>query len=126
MTTITQKLDQLADLETKRDVLKLQMKEELVREIPAEILERWAAIEAKYEAQDNDVSEQISALEAEVRAAVLAGGESVKGKYLMVVWNKGRVSWDGNKLDGMMSLIPQLKDARKEGKPTVSIRRVEP
>ena len=47
---------------------------------------------------------------------------SVKGARLMAVWNKGRVSWDGKKLDGMRALIPQLNEARKVADPTVTIR----
>jgi hypothetical protein len=42
----------------------------------------------------------------------------------MAVWNKGRESWDGKKLSGMMALIPQLEQARKIGEPTVSIRKI--
>ena len=68
---------------------------------------------------------KIAELRAEVQSEVLAGGATVKGSVYMAVWNKGRVSWDSKKLDGMMSIIPALKDARKEGEPTVSFRSVK-
>ncbi|CAK0771531.1 hypothetical protein CCP3SC15_4350001 [Gammaproteobacteria bacterium] len=41
----------------------------------------------------------------------------------MAVYTKGRVSWDSKKLDGMMILVPELASARKEGEPSVSIRK---
>ena len=40
------------------------------------------------------------------------------------IYAKGRISWDGSKLDGMMALIPQLKEARKEGTPSVRLRKI--
>ena len=64
-------------------------------------------------------------LEGEVKVLVIGAGESVKGARLHAVYSKGRVTWDGKKLDGMMSLIPQLADARKEGEPSVTIRAVK-
>lgn len=63
--------------------------------------------------------------EAKVKALVLEYGKSVKGESLHAVYAKGKTTWDGGKLDGMVSLIPQIADARKTGQPSVSIREVK-
>lgn len=123
--TLAEKLDKLADLESGREVLTLRKKQEIDQAVPLEILEKLNAIDNKYEAEDAKLLEEMQALETEIRAEVLARGETAKGSFLMATWNKGRISWDGKKLDGMMALIPQLKEARKEGAPTVNLRRVE-
>lgn len=63
--------------------------------------------------------------ETEAKLAVLSLGGTVKGERFMFVWTKGRTTWDGGKLDGMASIIPQLNDAKKVGEPSVSIRQVK-
>ncbi len=63
----------------------------------------------------------IDTLTEKVKAAFIENGESVKGASLHAVYSKGRVSWE---LEGLMMIIPQLKDARKEGDPSVTIRRI--
>lgn len=63
--------------------------------------------------------------ERAVKSLVLELGKSVKGDTLHAVYAKGKTTWDGAKLDGMVSLIPQIADARKVGQPSVSIREVK-
>lgn len=63
--------------------------------------------------------------ERAVKSLVLELGKSVKGDTLHAVYAKGKTTWDGAKLDGMVSLIPQIADARKTGQPSVSIREVK-
>ena len=63
-------------------------------------------------------------LKADIEADVIQKGESVKGARFTAVYVKGRVTWDTKMLDGMMSLIPQLADARKQGEPSAQIRKV--
>lgn len=42
---------------------------------------------------------------------------------MMAVWSKGRVTWDGKGLGGYMVAHPEIEAFRREGKPSVSIRR---
>ena len=118
------KLDMLADLMAERDAIELHKQELRDAIYTSEIKAKLAEIDAEFAEPQQVVSDKIAALEAEVRADVLAGGETCKGSHLMAVWSKGRVSCDTKKLDGMMALIPALKAARKEGEPSVSIRKV--
>lgn len=117
-----EKLERLGEIKKAIEKLKADETAEiqtiLTPEIRAEIEKiglKWAEKIAEFQS----LKEQ---LEAEVTAEVLTAGETVKSPEVMAVWCKGRVSWDGKKLDGMMALIPQLDEARKVGEPTVSFR----
>lgn len=122
--SIESKLDRLAELQAAPDAIRLQKQALIDGILTAEIRAKLAEIDAEFAPQLQAAEEAAASLEAEIRAEVVAGGVTVKGSHLMAVWNKGRVSWDGKKLDGMLAIIPQLAAARKEGDPTVSIRRV--
>lgn len=84
-----------------------------------------AKIDAEFEDRIQEFGDQIHSLETSICTAVKLHQQSVKGEQLHAVYSKGRTTWDGKKLDGMMALIPQLKEARKEGEPSVSIREVK-
>lgn len=116
-------LETLYELYTRRDALTLQKQDAItlaMLPVQAEI----DAITAAYAESEQATAAQIAELEASVKADALQVGATIKGSHLMVVWSKGRTTWDSAKLDGMASLIPQLNDARKVGEPTVSIRKV--
>lgn len=124
MNTI-EKLDAIAEYESQLDVL-YAAKQQLVYEAtPQHVRDRLAEIEVEFSGKTEAVTENVAKLKEEVQAEILAAGETVKGKFYMAVWNKGRVSWDSKKLDGMSSIIPALNDAKKEGEPTVAFRRVQ-
>jgi len=84
-----------------------------------------SSVHHKIEAYDSDIqslSAQADAIEREVRSAALALGGSVKGHRLQAVWAKGRISWDAKGLEGVAAVIPEIRQFRKEGEPSVSIR----
>lgn len=122
MNTI-EKLDQLGDIQAHQTLLNSDYetkRKEIMQSVQAEI----DALDAEYDPMKANLAEQYAKLEAEIKADVLAGGSTVKGKYLQAVWTKGRVSWDTGMLDGLMIAIPQLAQAKKEGSPSVSMRKV--
>lgn len=61
-------------------------------------------------------------LESEIKAAVIALGETVKADGIMAVYNKGRESWDGKALSGYAAAHPEILVFRSVGDPSVSIR----
>ena len=124
MNDSTEKLDRLADLRSSLDLIALKKQELIDQVLTPEIKAALSDIEDEFAPQVEAASSAIAALEAEVKADVLAGGKTIKGQYLQAVFAKGRVSWDTSKLDGLMIVIPQLKEARKEGAPSVSLRKV--
>jgi hypothetical protein len=121
---IEQLLDKLADYQAQRDAINLREQDAIDRILTPDILAQIEDIKTEYAMQRLGADENIAALEAEVKAAVLTEGKSVKGAYLQAVWSKGRVSWDSKALDGMIAIIPQIATARKEGAPSVSIRKI--
>jgi len=124
MTDIIAMLDSLADLRAAPDAIRLQKDALIDTILTPEIRAQLAEIEAEFAPKLQAAQDAAEMLETAIKAEVIANGATVKGAHMMAVWNKGRVSWDGTKLDGMMSLIPQLKDARKEGAPSITIRKV--
>jgi hypothetical protein len=125
MTQATQALlDDLDELYAQRDLLNLQKQELIDSILTPEIRATVAEIEAEFADKAKTVNEYIQQAEAEVKTAVLEHGATIKSTHLQAVYAKGRVSWDTKTLDGLMIVIPQLSQARKEGAPSVSIRKV--
>ena len=117
MSTV-EKLERLGEIRTALEKLKAAEAAEVETVLTPEI-------RARIEKINLDWAEKIAEkerLEAEITAEVLAARESVKSPEVVAVYCRGRVSWDGKKLDGMMALIPQLSEARKVGESTVSFR----
>lgn len=124
MATAKEILEQLTELYAQQDLLNMDREKAKDAAIPQEVKAALEEIALEFSPKQEALSEKIAALLEEVKTAVIAEGETVKGGALQAVYAKGRVTWDGKKLDGMMSLIPQLEDARKVGEPSVSIRKV--
>ncbi len=122
--TITEKLDQLAELHARADALRLSYEEQRNALIPEYIRIQLEALDKRFEAEGEQISNQALELEAEVKELVIASGETVRGAHLMAVWNKGRVSWDSRLLDGFLLAHPELEQARKVGEPTCTLRKV--
>ncbi len=121
--TIIAMLDELAELRDQENVLRLDyaaMHASILAPVQAEI----AALDAEYMPKSEAIATRIAEMETAVKAAVLAHGASVKGAHLHAIWTKGRVSWDSKKLDGLMIAVPQLKECRSEGAPSVSLRNI--
>jgi hypothetical protein len=127
-------LDNLAAVNEEVEKLRfdvLNQKAAIMATIQPEIDKIMASVKPQLDEAEGQFQMRVAAglelsekLDKEARAAVIELGASVKGTYLHAVYSKGRVTWDGKKLDGMMSLIPELRDARKEGEPSVAIRKV--
>ena len=119
-----EKLNKLYELKTVMTETEERKQAEIDTILTPEILAQVEEIRKKWADTTESMTAEIAELEADIKADVLSCGETVKGARLMAVWNKGRVSWDGKKLDGMRALIPQLDTARKVADPTVTIREV--
>ena len=117
-------LENLTEYYAQLDVLQMQKDELLETVMPDEIKQAIADIKAEFETKENAVKENMAALEEQVKQAVIEAGETSKGGALQAVFNKGRVSWNNKKLEGLMIAFPKLAEARKQGDPYVSIRKV--
>ena len=85
---------------------------------------RKQEISAEFSDKAAGVLDNIAKLTADIKNAVKEVGKTVKGKFYQAVYVKGRVSWNTDMLDGMIAVIPQLAKARKEGEPSVTLRKI--
>ena len=123
MNTI-EKLNELAELYAQRDISMMEKQRLIDAIMTDEIKAKIAEVEAEYSGKSETVTEKITALESEVKELVKENGASVKGQFIHAVFTKGRVTWDSKQLDGLMIAVPQLAQARKEGEPSVSLRKI--
>jgi len=119
-----EKLNQLDDFQAQKALLDLDKQSKIDQVLTPEIKQAIADIELEYAGMSEGVDENITKLTAEIKDDVIQLGGTVKGDHLMAVWNKGRVSWDTKSLDGYAIAHPELTQFRKEGEPSVSIRKV--
>ncbi len=118
---IAGKLDRLSELKATGLVVVKEL-EEKKKKVVERLQPKLDALEKQYAPILVKAAEAIVAAENEVRREVLALKESVKGKTLLAVYMKGRVTWDGKGLDGFAVAHPEIKTFGKEGEPSVSIR----
>ena len=119
-----EKLNQLAEYMAQKELMELDKKKLVDAVYTDEIRAKIADIELEFSEKTLGVDENINNLTKEIKDEVVALGDTVKGENLMAVYAKGRVSWDTKTLDGLMLAIPQLSTARKQGDPSVSIRKI--
>jgi len=121
MMNTREKLDKIADLKSAQSLRESEKQALIDQVLTPEIKTKIAEIEAEFAASDN-ITDTINLLTEEVKSEVAQLGETVKGTFLMAVYSKPRVSWDTKALDGYIVSHPELKQFRKEGAPSVSIR----
>lgn len=119
-----QKLDKLADLMAERDYIALKKQELLEQAMPAEVKQAIADINAEFAPQEQAVSEAIDNATKDVKDDVLKVGESVKGDFLHAVFVGGRISWDTKGIDGFAVAHPEINAFKKQGEPSVTIRKI--
>lgn len=120
---ITTALNQLSEFFSLIDALELQKDELKSAILTDELKDQLADIDIEFDGRAETANERIKELTALVKASVIDHGATVKGEFLMAVRNKGRVSWNTKKLDGFAVAYPALLELRKEGKPSVTIRK---
>lgn len=118
------KLDALDELQQQLILLGADKQALIDQVLTPEIRRKLDEIEDEFSDKSGAVLEKISDLENAIKQDVIAEGATVKGKYMMAVFTKGRVSWDTKALDGYAAAHPEVAQFRKEGAPSVSIRKV--
>jgi hypothetical protein len=84
---------------------------------------RRAEINTEFAGKAEAAQDNIAKLTAEIKDAVIREKKSAKGAHYQAVYVKGRVTWNTDMLDGMIVAFPALAQARKEGQPSVTLRR---
>jgi malate synthase len=123
VTDIYTKIERYSDIGVGIDLVS-QEKAALIDEVlTPEIKEKLAEIDAEFEPKIEQLLQEKSQLEAEIKDEVLNAGRTIKGTYHSFVWSKPRVSWDTKALDGYALAHPEIAQFRKPGEPSVSVRR---
>lgn len=122
METIQSKLERYAELYSAKEIIALDKKRAIDELLGPELIQALADINLEYGQMEDAAQESISELEAEIKADVVAAGESVKAERISAVFMNGRVSWDTKALDGYMAAHPEIERFRKVGNPSVSLR----
>ena len=118
---VRSKLEQLAEVRAYADALRRRAeaeREQILDKVRAEL----QAVEAKYAPQLEEAAQAIAELEAEVKAEVLQGGQSVRVGAVQAVFYRGRVTWDSRGLAHYAQDHPEVQQFRKVGAPGVIIR----
>jgi hypothetical protein len=92
--------------------------------LPARVRSQLAAVEARFAPELAAVASEVALVEQQVKAAVIAHGQSVKGSRLHAIFLAGRVLWNTDKLEGFAAVYPEVLSLRSVGKPSVTIRKV--
>lgn len=121
---ITEKLNRLSSYNQELENLASEYQKLVDSVIPEEVKKQLADIETEFTDKKSTLNSKIAELDNQIRQSVLVLGSSVKGDKLMAVWNKGRISWDTKGLDGFAVAHPEMAAFRKEGDPTVTLRKV--
>jgi hypothetical protein len=124
MLSIAEKLNRLADFHAQREGMQADKQALIDKVLSPEIKARLAEIEAEFSSKGEAVEANIGTLEAEIKAEALAHGETVKASRLQAIWNKGRQSWDDKGLSAYAEKHPEVLQFRKQGEPSITIRRV--
>ena len=124
MQAIIDKLDRLADLNAQLERLDGDKQALVDQVLTPEVKARLAEIDAEFERKSEAAGDKISSLEAEIKGETLAHGGTVRGAQYQAVWNKGRQSWDDRGLGAYSESHPEVLQFRKQGEPSISIRRM--
>lgn len=124
MDHIVAKLEELAELRAAADLTRADYDDQraaILKAVQAEL----DALEAEYTPLFETAAERTAALEAEIRAEVLLTGASVRGSRVQAVYARGRTSWDTAGLDAYAVDHPDVRDFKRQGAPSVSLRHLK-
>jgi hypothetical protein len=120
---IYEKIEKYSDLGVGIDLINQEKQSLIDQVLTQEIKEKLAEIDAEFDPKIEQLSQEKSMLEADIKQEVLTAGRTVKGTYHSFVWSKPRVSWDTKALDGYAAAHPEIQVFRSEGSASVSVRR---
>ncbi len=112
----------LAALNEQRQMIRDEQRTLTEAAMPPEVKQRLDDIAAEFKPKLDLIDGEEAGLEFTIKDAVMDERQTAKGKILMAVYALGRITWDTQALNGYAAAHPELKDFRKVGKPSVSIR----
>jgi hypothetical protein len=120
---IYEKIEKYSDLWFGIDLIHQEKQALIDKVLTPEIKEKLKEIDEEFDPKEDKLLEQISMLEAEIKQEVLDAGRTVKGTYHQFRFGKPRVTWLTDALDGYAEAHPEIKQFRKLGNSSVSVRK---
>jgi hypothetical protein len=119
----TEKLNRLSELQATIEANREYYNGIKAELVPPEIKAILDKIDVEFNDKQMMLGKEIDEITKEIKYDVINLGKTVPGKFLMAVYNKARVTWDNHGLEGFMVAHPEIVAFRKEGEPTVTIRK---
>ena len=119
-----EKLDLLAEFMAARQAIALEKQALIDTIVTPEIKAKLQEIEEEFKPRFEAMDEIIGKAEKEAKELALQIGESFKGSFLHAVYNKGKVTWNVQGLDGYAIDHPEIRFLREEGKPYIAIKKL--
>lgn len=123
MTDVYTQIEEYSRLSAGIDDIRAQKQAIIERIMTPEIREQLAEVDAEFDPKIAELNMTLSILEAQIKEQVLISGQTIKGSIHQFVFSKPRVSWDTKLLDGYAMAHPEILQFRKEGSPSVSVRK---
>ena len=117
-------LNDLANFEAQKEVMRFEKEELINGVIPADLRKAISDIAEEFADKTIAVDENIDRLREEIKQLVISDQKSIKGTFLQAVYNNGKITWDNKELEKHMQAHPEIVSYRKVGKPFVSIRNI--
>lgn len=117
---IAQKLDQLAEFMSQRDLIGIHKQEVIDSVLTPEIKAKLADIETEFKRQEKAVDDNIDLLTCDIKLRVIESGATAKGAHLQAVFTSGKYSYSEDAKPGYEAVMIY----RKKGEPSVSIRKI--
>ena len=118
--TIEQNLDRIAELEDMIATISERADQQKREMMTDDLRIAFDVIDEGVDEQVRICADEIEALKTDIKTAVLEAGKTIKSTRYQAVWNKPRVKWDADKLEGMIALIPAIAEARSFGEPSIT------
>ena len=91
--------------------------------IPDDIKQKIKEINEEFDFSVSEFEKVAESLREEIKKEVLAQKQTLRGKNHMAVYMRPRVSWNDEFLEGLAVVVPEIMHARKEGSPSIQIRK---
>lgn len=122
--TIKQMIGQLEEFAAQQALLSLTKQEKRDELIPLEIRTQLAELDAEFVDQEQAVIDNMEALKAQIRDAVVLLGEKVQGDTFEAVYKHGSLRVNAEQLLGYSIEHPEVKAFFEMGKPSVAIQAI--
>lgn len=118
---ISQQLDQLATLYDQLEAIRKDEQKAVNALVPQELKQQIDDVHLEMAPKIRAIMGRITGLEGLIQGETAKLEETIKGKRLTAIFQKGRFTWDGKKLMEYAKENYRILSFRKQGDPSVRI-----